>query len=168
MERRMSVSGGCPEWEVEAKRRLAMWRQPLSMVVHGEIVVEVVAQKGVRINVDGSGLRECMESSTFQDIQVEAARKLRKWDDNIQSAERVVYSSFLVSVAREAGVDVDGLVRLPMLRRDVQRNAGVQANLSCPKCVALERSMLEGMAGDFMTSCSFSDSEMRMEGDSRR
>jgi hypothetical protein len=83
MERRTSASGGCPEWEVEARRRLAMWRQQLSMakaLVQGEIVVEVAAQKGVKINcnVDGSGFRECMESSSFQDIQVEAAMEAAK------------------------------------------------------------------------------------------
>jgi hypothetical protein len=68
-------------------------------------------------------------------------------------------------VAREAGVDVDGLVRLPMLRRNVQMNAGVQVNLSCPECVALERSLSEGMAGE-LDGFSFADSEM--EEDSRR
>ena len=117
----MSASGGNPEWEVEARRRLVMWRQQLSMakaLVHGEIVVEVAARRGVQINVDGSGLRECMESSSFQAIQAEAARKLRKWDENIESEERVVHSSFLVSAAREAGVDVGRLVRLPMVTRD--------------------------------------------------
>jgi hypothetical protein len=90
MERRTSASVGCPEWEVEAKRRLVMWRQQLSMakaLVHGVVVVEVAAQKGVRIN--GSGLRECMESSSFQDILLEAARKLRNIS-RVQS--RVVYS----------------------------------------------------------------------------
>ena len=55
------------------------------LLVHGEIVVEVAARKGVKINVDGSGLRECMESSSFQAIQAEAARKLRKWDENVES-----------------------------------------------------------------------------------
>ena len=45
-------------------------------LVHGEIVVEVAARRGVKISVDGSGLRECMESSSFQDIQLETTRKL--------------------------------------------------------------------------------------------
>jgi hypothetical protein len=31
-----------------------------------------------------------------------------------------VYSSFLVSATQEDGVDVDGLVRLPMLKLDVK------------------------------------------------
>ena len=69
-------------------------------LVHGEIVVEVASQKGVKITVDGSGLRE---SSSFHDIQVEASRKLQKRDENMDSAEKVVYSSFLVGAAREAG-----------------------------------------------------------------
>ena len=59
------------------------------LLVHGEIVVDVAAQRGVKINVDGSGLRVCMESS-FQAIQAEATRKLRKWDENIESTESCV------------------------------------------------------------------------------
>ena len=101
---RTSASGGCTEWKVEAKQRLAMWKQQLSMVralAHGDIVVEVAARKGVKISVDGSGLNECMESSSFQ---AEAARKLARRDTNMEIAEKVVYSNFLVSAAREAGV----------------------------------------------------------------
>ena len=60
---------------------------------------------GVKISTDGSGLKECMESSSFQQIQVEAAKKLSRWDENIQCAEKVVYGVFLVSAAREAEVD---------------------------------------------------------------
>ena len=161
---RMSASGGCPQWEVEAKRRLAVWKQQLSTaraLAHGNIVVEVAASKGVNINVDGCGLRECMESSSFQEIQREAARKLSRWDSNMEIAEKVVYSSFLVSAAREAGVDVDGLRQLPMLKYDRKQDACVQVSLSCPDCVSLEKSMSEGMVGE---DFSFSDSEM--EGDS--
>ena len=107
-----------------------------------EIVLEIAARKGVKINVDGSGLRECMELSFFQAIQGEAARKLWKWDENIKSAKGVVYSSFLVSAAREAGVDVDRLVRLPMVTRDL-KDVSVQVSVPCPDCVALEQSMSE-------------------------
>ena len=100
--KRKSASGSRSQWEVEAKRRLDKWRQQLSMaraLTHGDIVVEVAAKKGVRISVDGSGLRECMESSSFKEIQVKAARKLSRWDDDMESAEEVAYSSFLVSAA---------------------------------------------------------------------
>ena len=47
-------------------------------LAHGEIILEVAARKGVKISVDGSGLRECMESSSIKDIQSKAARKLSK------------------------------------------------------------------------------------------
>ena len=80
-------------------------------LAHGDIVVEVASRGGVKINVDGSGLQECMESASFHDIQAQAARKLEKWDENMANAEQVVYSSFLVGAAREATVDVDGLVK---------------------------------------------------------
>lgn len=81
------------QWEVEAKRRLARWRQQLSLVralAHGEIVVETAAKKGVKIDVDGSGLKECMESSSFQVFQSKATRKLSKWDENMANTEEVV------------------------------------------------------------------------------
>ena len=124
-------------------------------LAHGDIVVEVAARKGVKINVDGSGLRECMESSSFQEIQAEAAKKLSRWDENMQCAEEVVYGSFLVSAARESGIDVDGLVKLPMLHVEVKKEESVQVSVPCPECESLEKSMSEGMVGDF----SFSDSE---------
>ena len=130
-------------------------------LAHGDIVVEVAAKKGVKISVDGSGLRECMESSSFKEIQAEATRKLSSWDDNMESAEEVVYSSFLVSAAREAGVDVDGMMKLPMFSPGLKKDESVQVSLPCPECVSLEKSLSDGMVGkDF----SFSDSEM--EGDS--
>ena len=44
-------------------------------LVHGVIVVEVAARKGVKISADGSGLKECMRSSSFQEIQVETAKR---------------------------------------------------------------------------------------------
>ena len=160
----MSASGSCLQWEVEAKRRLAKWRQQLSMaraLAHGEIVVDVAARRGVKISVDGSGLRECMESSSFKDIQSEAARKLSKWDENMESAEEVVYSSFLVSAAREAGVDVDRLVRMPMVSYGMKKDESVQVNLPCPECVSLEKSLSDGMVGE-----DFSLSDSGMEGDS--
>ena len=164
MDKRRSASGSYVQWEVEAKRRLAKWRQQLSMaraLAHGEIVMEVAAKKGVKISVDGSGLRECMESSSFKEIQAEAARKLSKWDQNMDSAEEVVYSSFLVGAAREAGVDVDGLVKLPMVvSHRLKKDESVQVSLPCLECEALEKSISEGMVGDV----SFSESEM--EGDS--
>ena len=109
MDGKRKSASGSSKWQVEAKRRLAKWKQQFSVaraLVHGDIVMEVAARKGVKISVDGSGLRECMESS---DIQVEAARKLEEWNEDMASAEDVVYSSFLVDAAREAGVDVDGL-----------------------------------------------------------
>ena len=60
--------------------------------------------ESVKISVDVLGIRECMESSSFQDIQTEAAGKLSRWDNNMENAEKVVYSSFLVSAAREAEI----------------------------------------------------------------
>jgi hypothetical protein len=41
----------------------------IKSLVCGEIVVEVAAQEGIKIGIDGSGHWECMESSSFQDIQ---------------------------------------------------------------------------------------------------
>ena len=73
MEKKRKIVGGSSvmKWEIEAKKRLAVWRQQLSMVralAHGEIVVEVAAKRGVKIDVEGSGLKECMESSSFGKI----------------------------------------------------------------------------------------------------
>ena len=65
----------------------------------------------------------------------------------------------LVSGAREAGVDVDRLVKLPMVSNDRKKDESVQANLPCPECVSLEKSLSDDMLDDF----SFSASEM--EGD---
>ena len=73
-----------------------------------------------------------MESSYFRDIQAKATWKPAKWDENMDSAEEVVYSSFLVSPVREAGVDVDGLVRLPMVMSHcLKKDESVQVTLPC-------------------------------------
>ena len=50
--KRKSASGSA-KWQIEAKRRMAKWRQQLSVVralAHGEIIVEVDARKGVKIS----------------------------------------------------------------------------------------------------------------------
>ena len=81
----------------------------------------------------------------------------------ISRAQRVVYSSFLVGAAREAGVDVDRLVRLPLVTRDLKKDVSVQVSLPCPDCVALEQSMSEDMVGE-----DFSFSVSEIEGNSQR
>ena len=56
MDGKTKRASGSAKWQVEAKRRLAKWRQQLSMaraLAHGDIVVEVAARKGVKISVDG-------------------------------------------------------------------------------------------------------------------
>ena len=83
-------------------------------LAHGEIILEVAARKGVKISVDGSGLRECMESSSIKDIQSKAARK---------------HCGLLVSAAREAGVYVDRLLRMPMDSHGTKKDESVQVSL---------------------------------------
>ena len=128
-------------------------------LVHDKIVVEVAARRGVTINVDGSGLRECMESSSCKEIVSEAARKLSKWDENMANAENVVYSSFLVSAAREA-IDVDRIVRMPMISHVMKKDESVQVSLPCPECVLLEKSLSDGVVDE-----NFSLSDSGMKGD---
>ena len=126
-------------WEIEAKKRLAVWRQQFSMVrvlAHGEKVLEAAAKRGVKIDIEGTGLKECLESPSFEAIQVEASRKLAKWDDD--KAEEVVYSSFLVDAAKEAGVDVERLVKMPMMSS--KKDQSVQVDLPCPNCVQFKES----------------------------
>ena len=45
-----------------------------------------------------------------------------------------------MSEAREAGVDVDRLVRMPMVSYGMKKDESVQVNLPCPECVSLEES----------------------------
>ena len=58
--------------EIEVKRRLALHGKNFGAWRHCS---GACAKKGVKISVDGSGLRECMESFSIQEIQAEAARK---------------------------------------------------------------------------------------------
>ena len=60
-----------------------------------------------------------------------------------------------MSLAREAGVDVDGIVKLPMVVKNGRRDEGVQVSLPCPDCVLLEKSLEEDMVGE---DFSFADS----------
>ena len=67
----------------------------------------------------------------------------------MESAEEVVYSSFLVSAVREAGVDVDGLVRLPMvMSHSLKKDESVQVTLPHFECESLEKSSSENKVGD--------------------
>ena len=52
-------------------------------------------------------------------------------------------------------MDVDGLVKLPMLSVNMKKDQSIQVSLPCPECESLEKSMCEVMVGDF----SFSDSD---------
>ena len=49
----------------------------------------------------------------------------------MQCAEEVVYGSYLVSAAREAGIVVDGLVKLPMLNVEMKKDESVQVSVPC-------------------------------------
>ena len=64
-------------------------------------------------------MKKSVESSSFEVevIQLEVARKQARWDSNMEMAEKVVYSSFLVSTTctREVGVDIERIVKLPMI-----------------------------------------------------
>ena len=67
----------------------------------------------------------------------------------MESAEEVVYSSSLVSPVREAGVDVDGLVRLPMVMSHcLKKDESVQVTLPRPECESLEKLSSENKVGD--------------------
>ena len=125
------------QWEIEAKKRSAVWRQQFFMVralAHGEIVLEAAAKRGVKIDIEGTGLKECLESPSFEAIQVEASRELAKWDDNMKKAVEVVYSSFLVDAAKEAGVNVEWLVKMPMMSS--KKDQSVQVDLPYPKMLS--------------------------------
>ena len=80
---------------------------PDERVILDEVMDDVHNDRSLLIRTEESGLKECMESSSFQEIQVEAAKKLSRWYENMQHAEEVVYHSFLVSAAREVGVDAN-------------------------------------------------------------
>ena len=44
-----------------------------------------------------------------------------------------------MSAAREAGLDVDRLFKLPMVSCDMKKDESAQVNLPCPECVSLEK-----------------------------
>ena len=43
-----------------------------------------------------------------------------------------------MSAAREAGVDVDRLMKMPMVSHDMKKDESIQVSLSCPECVVGE------------------------------
>ena len=66
----------------------------------------------------------------------------------MESAEEVVYSSFLVSAAREAGMDVDRIVRMLMISHVMMKDESIQVSLPCPECVLLKKSLSDGMTDE--------------------
>ena len=99
-----NASGSCPVWMVEVKRRMAKWRQQLSMakaLVHGEIVVEVAARKGLKISAED-----------LPPLKRSNLRRPGSYLNGIRILWIVQLMWCLVSAAREAGVDVDRLVEV--------------------------------------------------------
>ena len=143
-----SVGRATSEWEIEANRRLALWKQRLSIaraLAHGKMVMDVAAAQGVEVQTDGGGWQQSIESSSLKEIETLAAKKMSEWDEQMTIVEHVVYSTFLVTCAREAGVDVDSIVKLPMLDLCERKDAETQVDMPCLKCVTLEKSLEEGM-----------------------
>ena len=102
-KKRNTDGSGAPLWEIEAKRRLALWRQQLSTakgLAHGKIAVEVAVKRGVQINMDESAFQQYVESPFLTQIQVEASRKLAEWEHNMACVEQIAYSSLLVIAAQ--------------------------------------------------------------------
>ena len=99
-------------------------------LAHGDIVVEVAAKKGVKISVDdGSGLRECMESSSFQEMQ----RTPRSCRDGINTwiVQKKWYTAASWRVQQERlEWMVDGLMKPPMLSHGSKKDVSVQVSLS--------------------------------------
>ena len=57
-KRKSASEHGSSRWQIEAKQKMAKWRQQLSKaraLAHGEIVVEVAARKDIKISTDESG-----------------------------------------------------------------------------------------------------------------
>ena len=111
-----------PDWQIEAKRKLAVWKQHVSVartLAHGSIVVNVPERRGVKIHEEGSGLKEYMKSPSFMNIQLETAKEIRQWDEKMEVAEELAYSTFLIDAAKKAGVDVEGIVKLSMMDKHI-------------------------------------------------
>ena len=66
--------------------------------------MDVAAAQGVEIQTDGGGWQQSIESSRLREIEMLVAKMMSEWDEQMAVVERVVYSTFLVSCAREAGV----------------------------------------------------------------
>ena len=56
--------------------------------------------------------------------------------------ERVVYASFLVDAAKEAGIEVEKVREFPYFRSPATKDQAMQASFPCLDCVAMESSMM--------------------------
>ena len=102
-----SVNTALHTWELEARRKLAMWRkqlQPTKALVHAHFLVECT-KKGVNLETllkETSVDRDIQRAATLMFVNQDD-KQYEMWEGHIQRLELVVYSLSLLYAAQKSG-----------------------------------------------------------------
>ena len=142
-----------PQWEVKAKKELAMWKQHLPIakaIAQSEIIVRCATRRGLAIDaLKEHRFSNLEESPVYAAVLQEAEAEILKWEKNLEVIEGIVYARFLLDAAKEVGIAVERVREWPYLRRPATKDQSLQASFPCSDCMALEASMMSD-EGEFV------------------
>ena len=126
-------AGGVLQWEVKAKRDMAIWRQHLPIaraIAHSNILVRCAENNGVAtVQIQQHQFEHLMESPIFNSVRQEAEKEMKRWEGN--RVEEIVHAGFLVDAAKEAGIDVERVRDAPFFKGPARRDQDVQVSFPC-------------------------------------
>ena len=135
-----------PEWEVKAKRELAIWRQHQKIaraIAQADIIVQCATKRGLAVDQlkHHDFAKAALESPTYSIVRQEAEAQMEKWEEDMAAVENVVHASFLIEAAKEAGIDVEKVRQCPFFIPPATKQQASQATFPCRDSLALEASM---------------------------
>ena len=131
-------------WQVEANRRVAVWRQQLPetrTLVHSHFLLEAAKNRGITLEDLGStNYTDLGGIRAYKDTLKEVQTKMQQWDETLQTVETVVYAAAVVECAEKSGIIIrsvaEDLLSLYVAKQRKMADAGVQVQVDCPFCTS--------------------------------
>ena len=130
-------------WQVEANRRVAVWRQQLPetrTLVHSHFLLEAAKKRGITLEDLGStNYTDLGGIRAYKDALKEVQTKMQQWDETLQTVETVVYAAAVVECAEKAGIIIsvaEDPLSLYVAKQRKMADAGVQIQVDCSFCTS--------------------------------
>ena len=129
------------EWEVEANRHVAIWRQQLPGVkagVYSFFLLNAAKKQGIDLETMQS--EDVRSLSAYRNVVKEVEAQMSKWEEKMRLVEPIVHAKALIEAAERAGVCLGQVAFDPLSlyldRRRKCADVGVQADAACPVCTS--------------------------------